>query len=677
MTKGRITTFEEWMNDTGKRLNRIERRVGGSGGGGNGGISIRGAAPWSRISMSSDHSIGDIWILTDATGAPPSPYGPAAIGDSVVWDGTQWENVGPVRGPQGPQGPKGETGERGPQGVQGQQGVQGPVGPAGPKGDQGDPGPAGQGVTSTVRYLWAGSTTTADPGIGRIAISGTGNQPRVIAISETDADGIARNIGLLNLADSIVVTEDSDNPSQFARYMLTANPVDQGAYWTMSAIRTDTLGPVQPPAVGAPLRVQAYLTDVPPMTLGNLGDVDAPPDTPTGKVLGTTSTGHWAPVDPPAGSSTAGVVEGAEPPPDLPVGALFLDTDCVVDAPVVPDAAPLRWLTDVSAPTDTPAGLYLGTTGMGEWGPVPAPFTNRLAPNQASGLETGDPAHRWAPLGGGATVDYVGGKIRATATAPGMAQIWLEPNLPQMGGIVPGHAYTVSCRSATVVSGNPGAPWIYTSYYQGGLGVGGEGTATIPGERVSVAPATADQIGFIIRFDATAAGDAIDFDMFGVWEGVGGLWVPSGQPVPNLGTWTTHPNVDDVLVQVFDHDRGKLQRVWYDSGWRDVRSLLAPNWTPVGPVRLRRVGGTVTLHAWANGAVASTDTVLTLPSGFRPAADAQYLVGWGNDAHAVTVPRNGEMQPQAEQSALRWTLQWSAHPVIPTSLPGTLISPAE
>jgi hypothetical protein len=135
---------------------------------------------------------------------------------------------------------------------------------------------------------------------------------------------MVRNIGLLNLADSIVVTEDSDNPSQFSRYMLTANPVDQGAYWTMSAIRTDTLGPVQPPVVGAPLRVQAYLTDVPPMTLGNLGDVDAPPDTPTGKVLGTTSTGHWTPVDLPAG-----VVEGTEPPPDLPVGALFLDTDCV------------------------------------------------------------------------------------------------------------------------------------------------------------------------------------------------------------------------------------------------------------------------------------------------------------------------------------------------------------
>jgi hypothetical protein len=131
---------------------------------------------------------------------------------------------------------------------------------------------------------------------------------------------MARNIGLLNLADSIVVTEDADNPSQFARYMLTADPVDQGAYWTMSAIRTDTIGPTQPPAVGDPLRVQAYLTDVPPMTLDNLGDVSAPPSTPAGKLFGTTAVGQWGPVDRAA--------EGTAPPPDLPVGALFLDTDC-------------------------------------------------------------------------------------------------------------------------------------------------------------------------------------------------------------------------------------------------------------------------------------------------------------------------------------------------------------
>jgi hypothetical protein len=34
--------------------------------------------------------------------------------------------------------------------------------------------------------------------------------------------------------------------------------------------------------------------------LDSLSNVDAPPGTPVGKVLGTTATGVWGPVDPPA-----------------------------------------------------------------------------------------------------------------------------------------------------------------------------------------------------------------------------------------------------------------------------------------------------------------------------------------------------------------------------------------
>jgi hypothetical protein len=122
-----------------------------------------------------------------------------------------------------------------------------------------------------------------------------------MSISETDTDGTPRNIGLLNLADSIVITDANDPPTSFARYMLTADPTDHGTYWTMPVIRTDTVGGQQNPPTGTPLRVQAYLTDVPPMKLDNLGDVTAPTTTPTGKVLGTTAEGVWAPVDPPPG----------------------------------------------------------------------------------------------------------------------------------------------------------------------------------------------------------------------------------------------------------------------------------------------------------------------------------------------------------------------------------------
>lgn len=49
-------------------------------------------------------------------------------GDLFVWDGANWVNAGPVRGPQGEQG---------------EQGIQGPKGDKGDKGDTGDTGPPG------------------------------------------------------------------------------------------------------------------------------------------------------------------------------------------------------------------------------------------------------------------------------------------------------------------------------------------------------------------------------------------------------------------------------------------------------------------------------------------------------------------------------------------------------
>ena len=57
-------------------------------------------------------SVGDLYVVT-------------ATGDGYVWDGTQWANAGPIRGPEGPQGPAG------PQGPTGPQGPEGPQGPAG------------------------------------------------------------------------------------------------------------------------------------------------------------------------------------------------------------------------------------------------------------------------------------------------------------------------------------------------------------------------------------------------------------------------------------------------------------------------------------------------------------------------------------------------------------------
>jgi microcystin-dependent protein len=64
-----------------------------------------------------------------------------ADGDLYVWDGTEWNSVGQIVGPQGPQGIQGIQGE---QGIQGIQGEVGPQGEQGIQGIQGDTGPQGE-----------------------------------------------------------------------------------------------------------------------------------------------------------------------------------------------------------------------------------------------------------------------------------------------------------------------------------------------------------------------------------------------------------------------------------------------------------------------------------------------------------------------------------------------------
>lgn len=91
------------------------------------------------------------------TGAPGDAYMLEDNGHLAVWDaeGSQWKDVGQIKGdkgdtgeqgPQGAQGPKGDTGPQGPAGADGEPGAQGPQGP---KGDQGEPGEPGTKVTLT------------------------------------------------------------------------------------------------------------------------------------------------------------------------------------------------------------------------------------------------------------------------------------------------------------------------------------------------------------------------------------------------------------------------------------------------------------------------------------------------------------------------------------------------
>ncbi|MEM6397079.1 MAG: tail fiber domain-containing protein [Bacteroidota bacterium] len=93
------------------------------------GINLLGTVP----------TVGDL----PATGNPGDLFIVAADGDGYAWDGTMWNNVGPIQGPAGPQGDPGMPGAQGPQGDQGPQGTAGPQGPQGDPGPQGIAGPQG------------------------------------------------------------------------------------------------------------------------------------------------------------------------------------------------------------------------------------------------------------------------------------------------------------------------------------------------------------------------------------------------------------------------------------------------------------------------------------------------------------------------------------------------------
>lgn len=79
--------------------------------------------------------------LNDVSELPPA----GDLGDGYiigiylyVWTGTQWENVGEIKGPKGDKGDRGPKGDKGDKGDQGIQGIQGPQGEQGPPGENSD-----------------------------------------------------------------------------------------------------------------------------------------------------------------------------------------------------------------------------------------------------------------------------------------------------------------------------------------------------------------------------------------------------------------------------------------------------------------------------------------------------------------------------------------------------------
>lgn len=108
-----------------------------------------GAQGASLVFKGSVNNVGD---LPSSGNNQNDAYYVISTGIVWVWNGTQWVDVGQIKGPTGaagsigPTGSQGVTGPTGPtgaQGVAGPIGVQGPTGVQGPKGDMGATGPTG------------------------------------------------------------------------------------------------------------------------------------------------------------------------------------------------------------------------------------------------------------------------------------------------------------------------------------------------------------------------------------------------------------------------------------------------------------------------------------------------------------------------------------------------------
>ena len=191
-------------------------------------VTIKGSKESEAELPQSDNTIGDGYIIN---------------GDLHVWDGSKWNNVGKIQGPQGPQGeqgpqgPKGDTGEAGPQGETGPTGPQGPkgepgaagakgdtgdVGPQGPEGPQGEQGPKGdtgpQGAAGVRGSRWTQGT----------AITGTSTSATVFPES--------------GIADALV-NDNYLNPSTGNTYRCTVAGDANNAKWIYTGNIKGAQGP--------------------------------------------------------------------------------------------------------------------------------------------------------------------------------------------------------------------------------------------------------------------------------------------------------------------------------------------------------------------------------------------------------------------------------------------------
>lgn len=102
-----------------------------------------GATGAQGLSINFKGAVNTVGDLPSSGNVRNDAYVVLSNGDLYVWDGTEWDDVGPIVGPTGPQGPTGVAGPTGANGATGPTGIQGTTGPTGVMGPTGTQGPVG------------------------------------------------------------------------------------------------------------------------------------------------------------------------------------------------------------------------------------------------------------------------------------------------------------------------------------------------------------------------------------------------------------------------------------------------------------------------------------------------------------------------------------------------------
>ena len=175
---------------------------------------------------STGNSVNDSYIIADE-------------GNLYVWDGTSWNDVGQIVGPQGEVGPIGPQGSQGDPGSNGNDGNTGPTGPTGPTGATGPQGESGLSITGPTGATGATGPIGLTGPTGSMGDTGpTGPQGDVGEVGPTGPTGATGPQGTdIHFAGSVSTPESlpSSGVSVNDAYIVDSDGnlyVWNGASWT-------------------------------------------------------------------------------------------------------------------------------------------------------------------------------------------------------------------------------------------------------------------------------------------------------------------------------------------------------------------------------------------------------------------------------------------------------------